>query len=343
MVSSTSPTRFGFLLFPGFPMACLTSAIEPLRAANEISGDERFSWELISEDGDPVSSSANVVFHPELSLSEHENIDALIILSAPDGAFSNMSKVNGKLRYLARHGVILGGVSGGVFPLAQAGLLDGHRCSIHWCYKTAFQTKFPQLEATEDVITFDRRIYTAAGAAAAFDMMLKIVEDSLGNHVMTEVACWFQHPVVRSEGVPQKVPTFRSDTTTDELPNMVEKAVAIFTDHLEFTLSVRDVSTQVGVSSRQLERIFKAALGISPMGYYRILRMHAARQLLVYSDATVTDVARSVGYSGSSTFSRNYLQCFGIRPMEERKRKNGFRAIQVRHDQLPKQILTAEV
>ena len=51
MTRGESTTTLGFLIFPGFPMSCLTSAIEPLRAANEISGQAAFDWKLIGETG----------------------------------------------------------------------------------------------------------------------------------------------------------------------------------------------------------------------------------------------------------------------------------------------------
>ena len=65
-------TTLGFLIFPGFPMSCLTSAIEPLRAANEIVGTEAFSWVLISEQGSRVNSSARVGFDPDQALADTE-------------------------------------------------------------------------------------------------------------------------------------------------------------------------------------------------------------------------------------------------------------------------------
>ena len=115
----------GFLIFPGFPMSCLTSAIEPLRAANEIAGTEIFVWKLISENGARVKSSAMVNFDPDLTLDAADDLDFLILLSSPLAQFEDSKHANGRLRHLARHGVQMGGVSGGVFPLARSGLLAG--------------------------------------------------------------------------------------------------------------------------------------------------------------------------------------------------------------------------
>ncbi|MBO9409841.1 GlxA family transcriptional regulator [Shimia sp. R9_1] len=315
-------TNIGFLVFPGFPMACLTSAIEPLRAANEISDREAFSWRVLSENGEAVTASANVVFQPDCSLRDVENLDYLFLLSDPESAFAVPASGNGHLRYLARHGVQIGAVSGGVFPLAASGLLLGHTCSVHWCYRAAFEKAFPEIAVSDDVLVLDRRRLTASGAAAMFDLMLGMIEDTLDSVVMTEVACWFQHPMVRTEGVGQSVPAFKTAGVTRDLPPPLAKAIAVFSDNLEEPVSIGDVAEQAEVSSRKLERQFKKYLGQSPLNYYRMLRMNAARQQVLYSRNSLSDVALSVGYNSSSTLSKHYRQAFGLSPSEERNQKS---------------------
>ena len=98
-----------FLIFDGFPMACLTSMIEPLRAANEISGQVAFSWTLLAETMEKVRSSAGVSFEPDMALSQTQGPDHLFLLSPPMAQFSNPKAGYGALRTLGRHGTILGG------------------------------------------------------------------------------------------------------------------------------------------------------------------------------------------------------------------------------------------
>jgi len=319
-------TQIGFLIFPGFPMACLTSMIEPLRAANEISETEVFSWKLASEDGKRVQASANVWFDPDISLEECGKLDVLFVLSGPSSQFAEQQKSNGALRKLARHGVKMGAVSGGVFPLARAGLLEGHLTSVHWCYEAAFAAEFPKLEATEHVIVLGRGRFTASGAAAAFDLSLHLIEDAMNGDIATEVACWFQHPLVRGQEVTQRKPTFAAEVTNDMLPPMVRKAVDIFAANIEDTVRIADVADEIGVSVRQMERVFVQATGKSPLGYYKLLRMHKARQLLLYGSDTMIQIAIAVGYSNTARMSKAYVEVFGILPKEDRKKINMFRA-----------------
>lgn len=331
MIAKRDTKTFGFLLLSGFPMACLTSAIEPLRAANEIAGHEAFSWRLLSEDGGKVTSSADVAFHPEHDLTTADDLDVIFVLSSPKGVLENERQTYGQLRYLARHGVTLGAISGGVFPLARAGVLDGHKCSVHWCYKTAFETEFPDQEISDDLVILGNKRYTASGAAAAFDMMLNIIEASVGTPIMTEVACWFQHPVIRAEGVRQRIPAFHTDNTADNLPDIVERAVQLFSENLEFTLSIQDVADTLNTSARQLERAFNTHLKVSPARYYRELRMRAAQQLVLYSNRPMEEIAHTVGYASMSNFKRNYKEQFSIGPTDERRKANRFRV----EDNLP--------
>ncbi len=317
--------HIGFLIFPGFPMACLTSMIEPLRAANEIVGRDEFHWSLVSEDGRRVQASARVWFDPDISLTELDNLDQVYLLSGPASNFRDAERSNGRLRKLVRHGATVGAISGGVFPLARSGLLRGHTASVHWCYEGAFAEEFPDLATSDDVITIDNTRLTASGAAAAFDLSLHLIEQALGADVATEVACWFQHPMVRGQGVSQRTPTLATESTNDMLPANVRDAIALFSSHLEDPLNIADVAREVGVSVRQLERQFHKTTGSTPLVYYRSMRMHKARQLLLYGSYSMADIAAAVGYSSAFTLIKNYQEVFGIHPKEERKKVNMFR------------------
>jgi transcriptional regulator GlxA family with amidase domain len=150
---SEGPLRLGFLMFPGFPMACLTSAIEPLRAANEIMGRREFEWRLVSETHAPVRSSAEVRFEPDVTLADLAGVDHLYLISPPTAEFVDPRQSPARLRWLERTGLTLGAFSGGIFPLARAGLMEGRGCSVHWCYEAAFKAEFPDVKASEAVTT----------------------------------------------------------------------------------------------------------------------------------------------------------------------------------------------
>jgi len=316
-------TEIGFLIFPGFPMACLTSMIEPLRAANEIAGQESFAWTLVSEDGRKVLSSANVVFEPDAALRALNTPDMVFLLSEPLSRFDAARGANATLRRLARAGVILGGISGGVFPLVRSGVMEGHGCSVHWCYEAAFRAEFPDAPMMDEVIVTDRRRYTASGAAAGFELALRLIEDKLSAELAHEVACWFQHPMMRGEGVRQRVP---ANTSLDSaLPDLVARGVAMFAERISDPISVGEVAEALHVTPRQVERAFKNATGLSPTHYYRNMRMKAARQLVLYTKDSMPQIAHAVGYMTAAPLLAHYRAAFDISPQEDRRRINALR------------------
>jgi transcriptional regulator GlxA family with amidase domain len=311
-------------------MACLTGAIEPLRAANEIMGRREFEWRLVSETHAPVRSSAEVRFEPDVTLADLAGVDHLYLISPPTAEFVDPRQSPARLRWLERTGLTLGAFSGGIFPLARAGLMEGRGCSVHWCYEAAFKAEFPDVRASEAVILRDKRRITASGAGAVFDLMLRLIEERLGRQCMTEVACWFQHPFVRDEDASQKVPVARTASTADRLTPPIREAIRLFETHVEDPLRIPDVAAAVSMSGRHFERLFKRETGQSPLRYYRHLRLAKARQRVLYSNDPLREIAAAVGYLTPAPMARHYQELFGVSPKDERRLASGLsRAVPV--------------
>ncbi|WP_170330707.1 GlxA family transcriptional regulator [Ruegeria arenilitoris] len=315
----------GILVFPGFPMACLTSCIEPLRAANEISGQDAFRWMVVAEKNEPVQSSAGVAFSPDCTLAEVRGLGRLLFASSPNSVFEDPSKANAALQRLLRGNTKLGAISGGVFPLARTRLTEDQPLSVHWCYEAAFKAEFPAIPIKDTVVCTEGSFTTISGASAVFDHMLTLIEDSLGGDVMAEVACWFQHPFIRSATMSQKVPAISTAKSQDLLPKQVARAIRHFAEHIESPIQISEVAEAVGLSARSLERGFKKATGQSPLNYYRKMRMNQARQLVLYTNDPITEVAYMVGYSTPGSFMRHYRETFGVTPISDRRAKNSMR------------------
>lgn len=325
MSPDKGPLTLGILVFPGFPMACLTSCIEPLRAANEISGQEIFSWRVIAETTEAVASSAGVSFAPDCSLSEANDIDVLLFAASPTSRFQDPARANAALQRMVRGKIQLGSISGGVFALARTGLTGTIPLSVHWCYEAAFQTEFPDIPVQSTVIHREGNFTSISGASAVFDHMLTLIEERLGGDIMAEVACWFQHPFIRSEAISQKTPALSTAKTQDLLPKQVARAIQHFADHIENPVQISEVAEVVGMTTRTLERSFKDATGQSPLKYYRKMRMQQARQLVLYTSDPITEVAYMVGYSSPSTFLRHYRETYDVTPIADRRAKNSMR------------------
>ena len=298
--------------------------IEPLRASNEISETKSFEWKLFSENADKVEASAMVAFETDGKIEEIEKLDALILLSPPNADFINSRSV-GVIRRLERHGCTIGALSGGVFLLAKAKVRPNIRYSVHWCYAAAFTNQFPNNISSEQVIETDRNIMTASGAAAAFDLALLLIRSKLGSSIAAEVACWFQHPIMRNQDVKQVRPSLNELEGLEEMPELARKAIALVNQKIKYPLQVNDIANEIGITSRHLSRIFKEATGESPRQYFRKLRVNAARQMILYTNEKIGEIALSVGFSSASILRSHYIDLFSLSPEEERKKINLFR------------------
>ncbi|MFT5159202.1 MAG: transcriptional regulator GlxA family with amidase domain [Paracoccaceae bacterium] len=315
---------FAFFIQDGFPLSSLSSLIDPLRSANETSGEVVFSWIVVSETGEPVQSSANLDITPNCSLADMTDPDVLIILADPTSIFANAKSTTARLRRLDRAGVILGGASGGVFSLARAGVMAGHKSSVHWCYQAVFKEEFPHLECTNKVMIQDRRRITASGSTAVFELALNFIERTISHEVMTEVACWFQHPSVRSDEADQMHPTINQGFSEDSLPYPVISAIKLFRENVEEPLQISSIAEELGVSCRQLERCFMETTGCSPRAYYYRVRLRVAKQLVTHSNHSISRVANLTGFRRRSDFINRYLQVFGEPPSKHQGSVNHF-------------------
>ena len=96
----------------------------------------------------------------------------LYLISPPTAEFVDPRHSPARLRWLDRTGVTLGAFSGGIFPLARAGLMEGKPCSVHWCYEAAFRSEFPDVEASQSVIVRERRRTRSATSCASAGVAL---------------------------------------------------------------------------------------------------------------------------------------------------------------------------
>ena len=216
-------------------------------------------------------------------------------------------------------------MSGGVFLLAKAKVRPDIRYSVHWCYAAAFANQFPNNISSEQVIETDNNIITASGAAAAFDLALLLISARLGSSTAAEVACWFQHPIMRNQDVKQIIPSLSEFEGSEEMPEIAQKAISLVNKKINYPLQVNDIADEIGITSRHLSRIFKESTGESPRQYFRKLRVNAARQMVLYTNEKIGKIAISVGFPSASILRRHYIDLFSLSPEEERKRVNLFR------------------
>src|SRR5579862_1327781 len=308
-------TRFAFLTLPNYSMIALANALEACRMANYVAGRPVYRWDVVTLDGTPIGASNGLTLSPTVKFDEATGYAVLLVCGGIDVRHATDRRLADMLRRLARRGFNLGALCTGAFALAEAGLLDGYRCAIHWENLSAIREEFTYVNFVEDLYVIDRDRITCTGGVAPLDMMLALIEARLGRDVAAKVTDEFIVPRARPATDRQIA---RLLATRGVRQPVLERAARVMAEHVETPLAIDAVADAVGVSIRQLERLFKGHLGLRPAWYYTSIRLDRARELLRLTDMSVTEVGVACGFQSPSHFSAAYARHFGRSPRADR-------------------------
>lgn len=314
-VDADKPRRFVFVLLDQFSLLCFSTAIESLRIANRMAGRTLYKWTTIGEGGQSATCSAGTVFQLDGDLDEMSRDDTIMVCSGLDVQDATTKKVLGWLRREARKGLMVGGLCTGAFTLAKAGLLDGKRATIHWENQDSFAEEFEEVELTKSVFVVDGNRLTTAGGTSSIDLMLKLIADDQGEELANAVADQLIYSSIRTDQDTQRlsVPT-RIGVRHPKLSQVIQ----MMESNIEEPISPSVLAHDVGMSTRQLERLFRRYLNRSPKRYYMELRLQKARNLLMQTDMSVINVALACGFASPSHFSKCYRAHYDTTPYRER-------------------------
>jgi len=315
-VCANGPARtqtIGFVLLDNFTLISLASAMEPLRMANQLSGQELYHWLTLTFDGRSTYASDTLRFIPDSGFDTAPELDMVIVCGGVNVQNSIRREHIAWLQ--ARRHACLGAVCTGSWALAQAGLLDGYECSVHWEYLSAMQEAFPQALVNTRLFSIDRNRCTTSGGAAPLDMMLALIGQTHGHALVAGISEMFVCDRVRNAQDHQRVPI--RHMLGSQQPKLQE-IVALMEANLEEPIMLDDLAGYVGISRRQLERLFQKYLNCSPSRYYMKLRLMRARQLLKQTPMSILEVAMICGFVSTAHFSKCYRDYFTIAPRDDR-------------------------
>jgi transcriptional regulator GlxA family with amidase domain len=313
--SSTPPTHFGFLTLRKFSMIAFTNAIEPLRMANYLAEQTIYHWSVYTLDGLPAPASNGLTVAPTASIDEFALPDILFVCGGVDVQHVVDDALLQALRRLARKRIVLGGLCTGAYALARAGLLDGYRCAIHWENLSALREHFPLTAFTADLFVVDRDRYTCTGGIAPLDLMLHLITPRIGRALASGISDQFIIERVRGADDPQRIPLANR---LGGHHRSLTQAAALMEANIEEPLALDELARMTEVSQRQLQRLFRRSLGLTPAQYYLNLRLRRARELLLQTDMPIMSITVACGFHSPAHFSKSYRAVFGHSPSRQR-------------------------
>lgn len=309
-----------FLLLPEYAMVSLLSAIEPLRIANRLAGKEVFRWQCLSEDGESVVASNGMALEKPISINACSLPRNLFVTASFHPEKYMSATCIQWLRHVNKQGSVIGALDTGCYLLAKAKLLEGHKVTLHWEAKPAFQERYPHLNVSSELFEVDRKRITCSGGSAASDMILHLIE----HYCQAEIAILVCEQLIRNEArnhsENQRLSlSHRLNVRHPKILNALE----LMNNNIETPLATKDIASDLSISIRQLERLFLQYLKCSPSIYYLQLRIEHAHYLLSDSGLSIAEIALASGFSSTAHFSRRYRAFYGTTASQYRNLGNG--------------------
>lgn len=307
------------LALPGFSMMALTSAIEPLRSVNRMTAETRYTWRVAAPRPGPVAAS-NGLELSACAFNARRSADLTIVVASLDIENAFDQGLFHALRQRRNGPMSVGAVSNGSLILARAGLLKDRRATIHWEMHARLAEEFPDTDVVDSLFCIDRDVITAAGGAAAMDMMLALIAQRDGREIAGAVAEQFLHGPLRESTEAQRMDArWRYNVTN---PRLLD-AIRIMEAHQADPVRIGRIAELAGVSERQLERCFETAFGMSPSDLYMDIRLKTARHRLLHSTESLEEIAEHTGFSSPGHFSRAFKNWAGMPPSAARRQAGG--------------------
>ena len=313
--------KFVFVLIKNFSLLAFCNAIEPLRIANRIAKKRLYCWELASELGAKVACSNGISLDVEVNIQNIKNSDYIVLCAGENVKKYTTKTIINWIRKEARNDTTIGAICTGTYILAKAGLLNNSKSTIHWENQESLKEEFADLAITESIYTLEKKRFTSAGGTASLDLMLNIIARDFNISFAKSIADQMIHDSIRTE-VDKQLPSIPNRIGARN-PKILT-AIKSMENNIEEPLSPLTLANNLGISIRQLERLFQRYFSKSPKRYYMVLRLQKARNLLLQTEMNVLQIALACGFSSSSHFSKCYKSEFNVTPQKERGFANHF-------------------
>ena len=305
------------------PMDILNQAGRLWNRVNKSPQTPLFEVTIASADGQPIRSVNNIHIQPHCSIEEIQQSDLIIISSATyiEKILEMHPKLISWICQQYDQGSHIASICTGVFLLAETGLLDGKSATLHWGFTDVFRKRYPRVKLEHDRMFIDHgRLYCSAGVSAGLDLTLYLVEKFCGRRAAVQSA----KTMVLDMGRERQTPYEYFLAPKDHGDPIITKAQKWMEQHQTEQIDYERLAKEFRISRRSLERRFKQAVGVTPLGYLQKLRVEYAKRLLEEGTQTFNEITYQVGYEDISFFRKIFIRLTGLRPKEYQQRFTGF-------------------
>ncbi|WP_420587449.1 GlxA family transcriptional regulator [Ruegeria sp.] len=317
---SNRQLSIGFILADRFTLTAFSSFVDVLRLAAD-AGDSsrpiRCKWRILSPDLEPVHASCGLRIYPEDRFGDPKDFDYIVVVGGlVEHIESKNIEFNKFLQKAAAARVPLVGLCTGSFILHDAGLMDGYKCCVSWFHRADFLERFEGLEPVSDrIYVVDRDRLTCSGGSSAAHLAAFIVEKHIGRRYARKSLSILIVDEVYDGGKAQ--PNLPLQLSTQD--NLLQRALVIMQQNLENGIKISDLASTLRMSRRTLEGRFKKELGLTPYEVMNLIRVEKAKDLLINTQDSVSEISLSTGFCDSSHMYKVFMQREGRPPSAFRK------------------------
>ena len=311
--------KVGFVLARSFTLSAFAMFIDTLRLASDEadkSGRRFADWQVLGSTRHLIGSSCGVQVAPTSDFVDPAAFDYIVVVG---GLLNSEAPVDHEtvtyLKRAAASKVPLIGVCTGTFILADAGLMKNHQTCVSWLHYDAFRARFPEHDVRADrIFNLDRSRGSCAGGSSAADMAAHIVRRHISKEAERNALEVLQIDRARTarDVQPRRPLSIESDDPR------LQAVLIVMERNIENMVSIQELASSVGLSRRQLERLFMEKANSSPALVYRRMRLERARHLLLQTKAPLIDIALEVGFENASHFARLFRKAYGQSPTDLR-------------------------
>ncbi|MBB2928227.1 transcriptional regulator GlxA family with amidase domain [Paraburkholderia silvatlantica] len=308
--------QVAIVALPPVSMSGVGPIVDALSLANEIDGRALYRWQMCSWNGRPVPLAGGAQWPADCAFGDAVSADWLIVVTERYQQFADYRLFLASLARVGQRTPLVTGIHHGIWWLAMAGQLQGYRVAANWETFQQFAEQFERTIVTQHIYEIDRDRATCSGGQATLDFMLAMIGRDHGPELAERIADALGASTLRSGDERQRIPFV---TAPGERHPRLNDALKLMEANIEDPLTTDEIANLVGVSRRQLERLFRQYLGAMPSKYYLGLRLAKARSQLQRTSKSVVQISLACGFSSAAHFSNAYRERFGVTPREDRR------------------------